>query len=201
MDSKTYITRTKKSNEIKDIIDPHINSFLICLYQIERLIRSFENIANNQYTKTTNAFFAFLKNFGNNPFQSVIKFQNEMFNNKIKFDNYQNLIKTIISRANSELKQNTQNENKNTVYNTTQQYDENEAKKEFKKKNKNDSIFQQLFYSLKETISSCIECHKSTYIFEYIPFILIEDEEEKNFKLSDKILNSKIEEKIEKCNF
>ena len=29
--------------------------------------------------------------------------------NKIKFDNYQNLIQTIISRVNSELKQNTQN--------------------------------------------------------------------------------------------
>ena len=41
----------------------------------------------------------------------------------------------------------------------------------------------------------------STYIFEYIPFVLIEDEEEKNFKLSDKILNSKIEEKIEKFHF
>ena len=121
--------------------------------------------------------------------------------NKIIFDNYKNLIQTIISRVNSELKQNTQNESNNTAYDITNQYDENEAKKKFKEKNKNDKVIQQFFYSLKEKIFSCKECCMSTYIFEYIPFVLIEDEEEKNFKLSDKILNSKIEEKIEKFHF
>ena len=111
--------------------------------------------------------------------------------NKIKFDNYQNLIQTIISRVNSELKQNTQNESNNTAYDITNQYDENEAKKKFKEKNKNDKVIQQFFYSLKEKISSCKECNMTTYIFEYIPFVLIEDEKEKNFKLSDKILIQK----------
>ena len=99
-DSKTYTMRAKKSNEIKDIIDPHINSFLICLYQIEKLRREFKNIDNNQYTNTTKAFFDFFNNFSQYPFQSVNKFQNEMFN-KIKFDNYQNLIQTIIEKTNS----------------------------------------------------------------------------------------------------
>ena len=41
----------------------------------------------------------------------------------------------------------------------------------------------------------------SIYIFEYIPFVLIEDEEEKIIKLSEKLFNSKKEEKNSKCHF
>ena len=40
----------------------------------------------------------------------------------------------------------------------------------------------------------------STFNFEYIPFVLI-DEEQKNVKLSEIIFNSKKEEKIVKCHF
>ena len=40
----------------------------------------------------------------------------------------------------------------------------------------------------------------STYIFEYIPYILIREEEEK-IKLYEKLFNSKKEEKIAKCYF
>ena len=74
-------------------------------------------------------------------------------------------------------------------------------KKKFKEKNKNSSFIQELFYSIKETISSCSEGTMSTYIFEYIPFVLIEDEEETIIKLSEKLFNSKTEEKNSKCHF
>ena len=197
-DSKTYAIKSKKSKEIKEIIDPHINSFLICLYQIEKLKKKFENIDNNEYIKVTIAFYEFFKNFGRNPSQSVNIFQNEMLN-KIKFDNYQNLVQTLIAKVNSELNQNIKNDK--TELETTKQYDENEAKKKFKEKNKNSSFIQELFYSIKETISSCSECNMSTYIFEYIPFVLIEDEEETIIKLSEKLFNSKTEEKNSKCHF
>ena len=40
-----------------------------------------------------------------------------------------------------------------------------------------------------------------TYIFEYIPFILIGEEEKKIIKLSEKLFNSKKEEKNVKCHF
>ena len=46
----------KKNKEIKEIIDPYVNSFLICLYQIEPLKESFNNIDNNEYQKTSQAF-------------------------------------------------------------------------------------------------------------------------------------------------
>ena len=65
--------------------------------------------------------------------------------NKIKFDNYQNLIQKIIAMDNLELKRNSENDN--TVYNTTQQYqyDENEAKKNLKKKIKMIKLFNNFF--------------------------------------------------------
>ena len=82
--------------------------------------------------------------------------------NKIKFDNYQNLIQTIIERVNSELKQNIKNND--TIFETTKQYDENEAKKDFKEKNKKYSFIQELFYSIKETISFL---YKMQYVHLY----------------------------------
>ena len=82
--------------------------------------------------------------------------------NKIKFDNYQNLIQTIIERVNSELKQNIKNDD--TIFETTKQYDENEAKKDFKEKNKKYSFIQELFYSIKETISFL---YKMQYVHLY----------------------------------
>ena len=114
------------------------------------------------------------KYFKENPLKSIINFQLKVFKG-IQFSNYQFLIKSLFSKLilefNSSKKENTEIE-------TTNQCDEKKAIEKFLQNNK-PSYIHRIFYSIKETISSCIECNMKTFNFEYIPFILIESNKER----------------------
>ena len=196
----TFINKSKLSGEIRESLEPHFISLLLCLYQIKEFKNYFVNINNNEeYKIVTSEFNYFFKNFDKIPSQSLTRIQINLFKDQ-KFDNYQNLIQKLFSTISTELSQNIKTINE--PLDTTQQFDENKGINKFKERHKRDSIIEKTFYSIKEIKSFCKNCFMTSYSFSYIPFILIEPEkEETNINLAEKIFNLKIEEKDNKCNF
>ena len=198
MDIDFHIKKDKKKN-INYNFNPYLSSILICLYQIDNLRNFFSNINNNfNYKKNTRLFFDFFKNFNSNPIQSLTLIEKHMLNSE-KIENFENFIQTILPKLDLELTQNKKDEE--NQLNQVKQYDEKAQMEIILKKYNNSSIFHQLFNSIKEKIIICQECGMNFYFFEFMPFFVIDlNNENKNINLIEKIFESKKIEMNLKCN-
>ena len=179
------------------LMNENLNLIFLCLYQFKDLIQGISvnnnDVNQNEAIITLNDFF---KNFQTLKKESFNKIQN-IFKSEDSYDYY----KTISSIFNS-LNPEKIHEEKNTLDNQSIQaiqYEEEKEKKLFIKNNKRDSIFQNLFYFIKERIISCSKCNLSSYKFAYLPILLIKNEIKK--KIQDIIFEDIKKKGKVKCNF
>jgi hypothetical protein len=153
------IIKKVKENKNKKtfLMNKYLNSIFLCLYQFKDLIQGI-SVKNNDVNQNEAiiALNDFFKNFQTLKKESFNKIQKIFeFEMSIKYDK---IISSIFNRLNPEKNQDKKNILDNQS-NQTIQYDEEEKKIIFIENNKADSIIQNLFYFIKESIISCQKCY------------------------------------------
>jgi len=194
-----YHLKIDKKKNINNYLNPYFSSILICLFQIDNLRVFFSKINSNiDYKENTRLFFDFFKHFNSKPIESLSSIEKHMLKSE-EIEDFEKTIQIIISKLDLELIQNKNDEE--TKLNQVKQYDENAQREIILKIYNNGSIFHQLFNSIKEKIIHCKECNMIFYNFEFIPFLVIDsNNENKNINLTERIYGTKKTDKTLKCN-
>ncbi len=187
----------KKLNDKNFEMKENLNSIFLCIYQFKDLIQGF-SVNNNDVNKNEAIITLndFLQNFQTLKRESFNKIQNIFKSEESK--DYYKTISSIFNRLNPGKNHDKKNilDNKS---NQAIQYEEEDEKKLFIKNKKTDSIFQNLFYLIKERIISCSKCYLKSYTFVNLPILSIKDKIKK--KIQDNIFKDINKKGKVKCNF
>jgi hypothetical protein len=184
----------KKKTIVNIELIPKVNSILACLSSFEELKNELIKYSQDKKFQTIKLFVNFFDFF-----------PEKLFNNEIiaisgllSLKDIHIIFSEIFKLIEGEFSKNLKIEEDPKI----SDFDENLAKNKFLLKRQNGQIIQRLFFSVIEKKMYCFECSLTSYNFEYFKFLDIDFTNSSNsFSLNNKIFDSEIFEKPEKCSF